>query len=399
MPRQHADPVCCATPARAATLMMLRCSSTVLLVSSVSSCLSASLPMTAVALDLVTGVLEPLTRLGVTVVCVLQQPRPEIFSRLQHVILMQEGGCAFEGPPAAVAPYLSSLGFEQPDDASDADFAVDVLNGLVGRRRGATELSSPGGNDLTAAWLARVNAAGSTPKAGASGLPVTSASAASHAEAAAGSSVSTSDNTDSSTMGVGFWRLVWLQAARAMASRLRSRGSIVIYALLHILMAAALSAGFSILIQGSYYSTLSPPISGALLGYCPSVLGSFCNERNVQDIGLSQLLFFSSSAIGIASALATVPLFGGQVPIIRREAGSGLHPLAYVLGRLTADVIFTCWYACLFTGAWMLFGHAGHWYGWLCVVVPTAFAAAGIGAAVVACTGGQSLSAAVVSVV
>lgn len=390
--------------------------------------LPPALPLfaSAVALDLVTGVLEPLTRLGVTVVCVLQQPRPEIFSRLQHVIMMQEGGCAFEGPPSAVAPYLQSLGYAQPEEASDADFAVDVLNGLVTRqalRPQRTGVSSASNSvlsdsqgkgsstendcDLVSAWHATSDREldrrtrsefGSTAKAAAASASAIPAPVLSSSSDGSGSDVDPA-TSGGSTVGIGFWRLVWLQAVRAMAVRLRQRGSLAIYAVLHAVMAAALSAGFSILIHSSYQGVLGPPVRGALLGYCPSVLGSFCNERNAEDLGFAQLLFFASSAIGIASALATVPIFGGQVPIMQREALAGLHPLAYVCGRLLADAVFTTWFACLFTGAWMLFGHAGHWYGWLGVVLPTAFAGAGIGAAMVAFARGQSLSAAVGSVV
>ena len=37
----------------------------------------------------------------------------------------------FNGPPSAVAPFLCAAGYPQDEESSDADFCIDVLNGLI----------------------------------------------------------------------------------------------------------------------------------------------------------------------------------------------------------------------------------------------------------------------------
>lgn len=335
----------------------------------------------AVALDLVQTVLQPLAKEGVTVVCVMQQPRPEIFEQLHHVLLLQRGSVVYEGSPAGVSPHLADLGFVQPAEASDADFALDVLNGVANNSKGDV--------DLAAAWARRSGGAGAFSFSKESATSATAAQAHELQQHSPSCCLSLTNALD----------LVWLHANRAMTVRLRNTRQLWIYSLLHVLMAASLSVGFSVLIQGSWRGTLNPPAASLLADYCPSVLGSLCDEKNVMDIGFAQLLFFAATAIGIGASLATIPLFGQQVPIIRREAASGLHPLAYMAGRLACDALFTVWYAIIFTGCWMLFAHPGPWYGWLGVVIPTAFATAGLGAFTVALTGGRTLPAAVMSIV
>jgi hypothetical protein len=44
----------------------------------------------------------------------LQQPRPEIFALMDTVILMKSGGALlYNGPPAAVGPFLQAQGYRQ----------------------------------------------------------------------------------------------------------------------------------------------------------------------------------------------------------------------------------------------------------------------------------------------
>ena len=108
---------------------------------------------------------------------------------------------------------------------------------------------------------------------------------------------------------------VYLNMKRALIIRLRKRSSLVIYSVIHIIMAAALSIGFSIFIQSSYLDVFDPPLPLELQSYFPSVLSNY-REQNVLDLGFTQLLFFMSTALGTASALAVVPLLAGQVLMI-----------------------------------------------------------------------------------
>jgi hypothetical protein len=58
---------------------------------------------------------------------------------------------------------------------------------------------------------------------------------------------------------------------------------------------------------------------------------------------------------------------------------SGASLAALGAGRMLAELVVVCWIAVCFTGTWMCFAHAGHWWNWLAVVAGTSFAASGVG--------------------
>lgn len=355
---------------------------------------------------------------------IVQQPRPEIFQRVRHLILMQAGSVVFEGPSEQAAPYLQQLGFERPSDASEADFCIDVLNGIV-ESTGTDDAhpavadpvsqAAPPSADLALAWKSR-NEASTASAAGRTPGDVHSKAPSSTKDATASATVFTGSNplhaSDAShfpsspavlpaasllDQAQTFLRLVWLNAGRAMTSRLRNTKNLIIYSLLHVIMAVGLSSGFTIYLQMTYRNTLDFPLRNSMVPYCPPVLRWYCQDRNQLDMAIQQLLFFMSSAIGCASGLAAIPLFGNMLEVVKRESSSGLSPVAFAVGRLTADVVIVVWNALIFAGVWLLFGHSGHWYAWLGVIIPTAFAASGVGCAAAVST--RPVNAAVVSIV
>jgi len=346
----------------------------------------------AIANDLA-ATLDRLAESGISVCMVVQQPRPEIFARIRHLLLVQDGGIVYEGPSSEAAPYLRSQGFVQSEDTSPADFCVDVLNGLSSRSAAAE------GAPLSTVWAARTTrpavAALPSSDVGGSTFVVTSPlvrEADVRSETAA--PVAPTSLLDSA---FDFVRVCALNAQRSLLTRLRQRSNLLIYGLLHAGMAGALSTGFTVYLQGTYRNTLDPPVLGELVPFCPVVLREYCRSRNQLDLGLAQLLFFMSTALGTAAALSSVPLLGGRSELVRREALSGLSALAYSLGAMTADSLLVVWNGLLFAGVWLLFGHSGSWQRWLGVMLPTAWAASGIGYASSVIT--RPVNASVVSII
>eukprot|EP01031_Cornospumella_fuschlensis_P040398 gene40398-49230_t len=88
----------------------------------------------SVAYDLVLA-LKALCSTGITIIAVLQQPRPEIYHSMDHLFLMgHDGSIVYEGMPAKASDYLESLGYAKYDEhTSDADFCIDVLNEMKDR--------------------------------------------------------------------------------------------------------------------------------------------------------------------------------------------------------------------------------------------------------------------------
>lgn len=334
----------------------------------------------AIALDLMKS-LEKICHSGVTIVMVLQQPRVEIFSRIHHLFLMnQRGGIIYEGSSADAASYLHNLGYHQGEETSDADFCLDVLNHVIA------------GTDPTVQpWTLHTHwqilhgdsrdVADDHRKDQQDDLPAMEEAMRQDHKITQSLKVFALASA-MINLEVPWWekeaREIWLNAQRLVVVRTRNTTALAIHATIGVVMACALSSGFSVLIADSYLSTLSPSVSATLQAYFPSPLTSL-SSWNPGGMGLEQLMFFMSSALGSASCLAAVPVFAGQVPIGRRERLSGLSPVAFVTGRLFADLLFVILNAFVFTGIWCLFGHAGSYHDWIAVILATAFASSAIG--------------------
>jgi ABC-type multidrug transport system ATPase subunit len=76
--------------------------------------------------------LRTVARLGLTVVTVIHQPRYEIFTQFDDVLLLGKGGrTVYLGPTNCALGYFEDLGFECPEHANPADFFLDVISGSV----------------------------------------------------------------------------------------------------------------------------------------------------------------------------------------------------------------------------------------------------------------------------
>ncbi|CAB4016980.1 white-brown complex homolog 30, partial [Paramuricea clavata] len=67
-----------------------------------------------------------------TVLCVIHQPRFEIFNMFHNILLLGPGGkTVYQGNVSDAAQYFSSLGFNTPANVNPADFYMDVIGGSV----------------------------------------------------------------------------------------------------------------------------------------------------------------------------------------------------------------------------------------------------------------------------
>ena len=85
------------------------------------------------ASDILQG-LKKMSSLGMNIITVIHQPRYSIFSLFDDVMLLCKGGMlAYLGPSQLALDYLEELGFPLPKNENPADFALDVLSGVVPR--------------------------------------------------------------------------------------------------------------------------------------------------------------------------------------------------------------------------------------------------------------------------
>jgi energy-coupling factor transporter ATP-binding protein EcfA2 len=81
------------------------------------------------ALD-VTNVLKSISRLGITVISIIHQPRVEIFDEFDDLLMIAPGGrTAYLGPVSESQSYFESLGFFFPPSANRADILMDIIAG------------------------------------------------------------------------------------------------------------------------------------------------------------------------------------------------------------------------------------------------------------------------------
>jgi len=144
------------------------------------------------------------------------------------------------------------------------------------------------------------------------------------------------------------------------------------------IMALALSSGFSIYLQDTYLGTLKPVVQDQFEPFYPGPLKKY-RSFFVSALGMAQLMFFVSSTVGTAAALAAGPVFAGQLNLIKREVSSGSSIIAYAAGRITFDLVIVILIGFVFVGTWMLFGHSGRFYNWMATILSTTFASSGIG--------------------
>jgi len=78
------------------------------------------------------SVLKGLARGGRTVVCTIHQPNASTYEMFDHVYIMAEGYCVYQGSSQSTIPYLQTIGLNCPQYHNPADFILEVVTGEYG---------------------------------------------------------------------------------------------------------------------------------------------------------------------------------------------------------------------------------------------------------------------------
>ncbi|KAI7494038.1 hypothetical protein KC367_g8319 [Hortaea werneckii] len=73
--------------------------------------------------------LKGISRLGVTIIAVVHQPREQIFYRFDQVLLLAQGRMVYSGPTGGMEEYFEEMGFQFPLRANPADTLMDIITG------------------------------------------------------------------------------------------------------------------------------------------------------------------------------------------------------------------------------------------------------------------------------
>lgn len=74
--------------------------------------------------------LKGISRLGVTMIATVHQPREQIFDGFDQVLLLAQGGrMVYSGPTRGIEEYFEGMGFQFPLRANPADTLMDIITG------------------------------------------------------------------------------------------------------------------------------------------------------------------------------------------------------------------------------------------------------------------------------
>lgn len=271
--------------------------------------------------------LKAISRLGVTTIAIIHQPREQIFYGFDQLLLLAQGRSVYSGPTEDVQNYFEGLGFAFPQRSNPADALIDIITGdgaqyTVGAGKRETDVRT-----LIDEWKTR----------GQYGVHQKHLSVAFDATLAkrnrrtSNQSVNTTAEQEESlrrTMknrGASWPAQVYYCWKRAMTQQVRNATSfffeIGVGGLAGVIIGLSAFASNGHLFQGIYH----PPFT---------MLSSAVDYASTPQIGL-----LGAMAIGLAASAPGFWVFGEEKMMYYRETASGHSRSAYYVGKLLSTLI------------------------------------------------------------
>ncbi|KAK4545666.1 hypothetical protein LTR36_002619 [Oleoguttula mirabilis] len=270
--------------------------------------------------------LRAISRLGVTTIAIIHQPREQIFYGFDQLLLLAHGRSVYSGPTEDVQTYFEGMGFAFPQRANPADTLIDIITGdgaqyTLGSRRD-TEVRT-----LIDEWKSKgqfgahqkhlsVTFDGTMPKR--------------NRRTSNQSINSTAEQEESlrRTMrnrGASWPAQVYYCWKRAMTQQVRNATSfffeIGVGALAGVIIGLSAFASNGHLFQGVYHEPFI-------------LLGSAVDYSSTPQIGL-----LGAMAIGLAASAPGFWVFGEEKLMYYRETASGHSRSAYYVGKLLSTLV------------------------------------------------------------
>ncbi|KAJ3110662.1 hypothetical protein HDU96_006373 [Phlyctochytrium bullatum] len=263
------------------------------------------------ALDVAT-ILRSISRLGLTIISVIHQPRVEIFNSFDDVLLIAPGGrTAYLGPVSEVQQYFEDLiGMRFDAQSNPADLLMDILSG-----RGAMTT-----DEIVAAWERR--SSGGRPD---TQPPVPSSSSHTSSVTADAAALTPSDTEALATMrriskhrGASFLTQTLAAFGRSITQQSRFLSGLLLE------FFVAMFAGF---LMGFATNFNVEPFNGVQKVPYQRLSGS------PNDWYLALYGMLVGIAVALSGGPAGVKVFGEEKTVYWREVASGHSALAYYLGK------------------------------------------------------------------
>jgi len=271
--------------------------------------------------------LRAISRLGVTVIAIIHQPREQIFYGFDQLLLLAQGRSVYSGATEDVQSYFESLGFAFPQRANPADTLIDIVTGdgaqyMLGSSRKETEIRT-----LIDEWKTRGQYASHSRHLSV-GLDGTVARRNRRTSNQSMNSTAEQEESLRRTMkkrGATWPAQVYYCWKRAMTQQVRNATSfffeIGVGGLAGVVIGLSAFASNGHLFQGIYH----PPFT---------MLSSAVDYASTPQIGL-----LGAMAIGLAASAPGFWVFGEEKLMYYRETASGHSRSAYYLGKLLSTLL------------------------------------------------------------
>lgn len=171
----------------------------------------------------VMGLLRSISRLGVTTIAIIHQPRQEVFESIENLLLLGNGQQIYAGPTNNVSEYFHNLHFDFPQNRNPADVLMDIATGSGQQYTDDLSWRENSVQTLLDAWQDHVSKIDVNRKEANGKINVKS-----RAEAQIVASTTAQEDAlklSSKKRGAAFYMQVWFCFERAMLQQFRNTGS------------------------------------------------------------------------------------------------------------------------------------------------------------------------------
>ncbi|KAJ3396090.1 hypothetical protein HDU80_010069 [Chytriomyces hyalinus] len=285
----------------------------------------------------VSQILRSVSRVGLTVVAIIHQPRIEIFNTFDDVLMIVPGGqTAYFGPVKQAQPYFeNALGFVFGKESNPADVLMDILSGRGKMKHGGSSMEI---DAIAKFW--RTSGCKLTPsdRHSDSCSPITLQTIDPRTMEADLQNVLTLSDIVK-VRGASMLQQLWNAHNRSLIQQARMFGHLAIE--LWVATLSGLIMGVAGRADEMYHGVLVAPYQ------------QLSSTPNEWFLGLYGTLI--GVAVAVAGGPAGVRLFGEEKLIYWREAASGHNALAYYLGKNISVLYRVALAALHFTGVYVLF--------------------------------------------
>ncbi|KAL5346385.1 hypothetical protein ACLOAV_008655 [Pseudogymnoascus australis] len=261
--------------------------------------------------------LKSLSQYGITVICVLHQPRIEIFDCLDTLLLLASGKQIYFGKRSESKQYFRDMGYDFASQSNPADMMLDIVGGSL--------YSIPPGELVCETTLIESSKKSSQVTSESSNLTLKELIALHHSH---------------KTRMSPWYRQLYLYFSRDIRQQSRNSGSFLLEVFAGVLTGLLLGLALYEFQGHLYQGMFLPPFE---------LLSSAVNYTLVPQLGVLCCL-----AISFASAAPSVTTFSTEKLLFRRESHSGHSESAYFAGKVLTSLLRTFLSALHFTTCYMI---------------------------------------------